>query len=415
MVRQIIGYFSFIAIAYFLSSEKTELIKKHWKPITFGIILQIFLVFLMTNVPVVIKGLESIANGVMKLRDATLEGTKFVFGYVGGGELPFDMKEGTSTFVFALQTLPTIILVSVLSAILTYLRIIPYLAKSIGYLFKKVFGVRNIIGMVSASKIFLGQFEAPLLIKNHLASISKSEMFVIMSLAFSTASASVMPIYASAISNICPDAMTHIVISSVIGIVSTLIICIIMMPSLGNSVDENVSIASENIYPDFMSAVSKGTSDGAFVWWAIVGSLIGMVALIALVNYMLEMLPNVAGSSLTLQKIFGVIMYPFAWLLGTPNADISAASEIIGTKFVLNEIIAFFDMAKSNMSKEGIITTIYAITNFGNFACIGMTVGGLSAMCPSRSDIPSLSVKSFIAGSLATGLTATLMSMSISW
>jgi CNT family concentrative nucleoside transporter len=411
MMRQIVGYFVCVAVAYLLSCEKANLIKKQWKCILFGVILQIALVFLMTNVPIIISGLECVADGVMKLKDAALEGTKFVFGYIGGGEIPFEVKEGSNIFVFAFQALPTVILVSILSAILTYLRVIPYIAKVIGYVFKKGFGVRSIIGMVSAAKIFLGQFEAPLLIKNHMASLSKAEMFLMMSFAFSTSSASVMPIYATALSEVCPEAMTHIVISSVIGVISTLIVCIIMMPSLNSISKDDGSVTSENLYPDFMTAISKGTSDGAFVWWAVVGSLIGMVALIALVNYILGMLPDVGGSAVTLQRIFGIVMYPFAWILGIPSADILPASEIIGTKFVLNEIIAFFDMAKSTMSKEGMITTIYAITNFGNFACIGMTIGGLVAMCPTRSDIPALGFQSFRAGTLATGLTATLMGL----
>jgi CNT family concentrative nucleoside transporter len=136
-----------------------------------------------------------------------------------------------------------------------------------------------------------------------------------------------------------------------------------------------------------------------------------MVSLISIVNYTLEALPDIGNAPITLQRIFGIIMYPFAWLLGIPEADIFKVSEIIGTKFVLNETIAYFDIVQAGISKESVLTTIYAITNFGNFACIGMTVGGLMAMCPTQKDIPSLGFRSFIAGTLATGLTATLMSV----
>ncbi len=410
MIRQLIGYFLFLATAYILSNRKDILLKKQWKYVVFGIILQICLVFIMTNVPVIINGIEAIANGVMKLRDATIEGTKFVFGYIGGGAIPFNIKDGTSAFIFAFQALPTIILVSAIIAILTYLRIIPYISRIIGPLFKKVFGISNPLGAVSFAKIFLGQFEAPILIKADLPKLSKAEIFTLISFAFSTTAASLMPIYATAISSVCPEAMEHIVMSSVIGVISTLIICKIIMPDEQTDVITDNTV-TENLYPDFMTAVSKGTSDGAFIWWVVVGSLIGIVALIALLNYLLNSLPNISGEPLTLQRIFGVIMYPFAWVLGISDTDIFKVSQIIGTKFVVNETVAFFDIVKTGMSKESIIATIYAITNFGNFACIGMTVGGLSALCPSRKDIPSLGFKAFIAGTIATGLTATLMRM----
>lgn len=408
IIRPLMGYCLFLGLAYILSNRKELLLKKQWKYVVFGIILQVCLVFAMTNIHLIINGIETMASGVMKLRDATIDGTKFVFGYVGGGDLPFELKEGASSFVFAFQAFPTIILVSVLTAILTYLNIIPYLSKAIGPLFKKVFGVSNSLGVVASAKIFLGQFEAPMLVKADLPTVSKSEMFTIMSFAFSTASASLMPVYATAISSICPNAMTHIIMSSVIGVISTLIICKIMMPEEYIELQPNSS-KKEDLYPDFMTAVSKGTSDGAFVWWAVIGTLIGIVALIALINYILGSFPNIFGEPLTLQRIFGAIMYPFAWILGISDSDIFKVSQIIGLKFVVNETVAFFDIVKTGMSQESVVSTIYAITNFGNFACIGMTMGGLSALCPSRKDIPSLGFISFIAGTLATGLTATLM------
>lgn len=406
MIRQLIGYFILLAMAYVLSDKKKLLLKHQWKYVVFGIVLQILLVFAMTNISVIINVMEIIANGVMKLRDATIEGTKFVFGYIGGADLPFDIKEGSNTFIVAFQALPTVILVSILSAILTYLNVIPFLSKIIGVSFKKIFGVSNSLGIVSAAKMFLGQFESYMLVKTTLPHFSKSEMFTILAFAFSTASASLMPIYAMAVSSICPDAITHIVISGVIGVISTLIICKIMMPEEENT--DYGLVQNNKPYSDFMTAVSKGTSDGAFVWWAIVGSLIGMVALIALINSILNIFPNVAGEPITLQRIVGVVMYPFAWILGVSDADIFKVAAIIGTKFVINETVAFFDIINTGMSRESIVSTIYAVTNFGNFACIGMTIGGLTVMCPDRKDIPSLGFKAFIAGTLATGLTATL-------
>lgn len=365
------------------------------------------------NLPACISVIEYVANGVMKLKDATIEGTKFVFGYVGGGDLPFELKENGSPFVFAFQVLPTVILVGTLSAILTYFKILPFLAKIIGFVFKFVFKIKSSIGMVAAAKIFVGQLEAPLLIKHKLQSLPKSDIFIILTLAFATTSAAVMPIYASALEGVCPNAMKHIIISTVLSVISVLIVSAIVMPSDKSEIEvSNLDgIKEKSQYGSFMGAMSKGLSDGLFVWWCIVGSLIGMIALITFSNYIFALLPDYAGAPITLQRIFGLFMYPFAWLMGIQSQDLTAVAQILGTKIALNETIAFFDLAKANISTESVMKTIYAINNFGNFACIGITVGGLSALAPGQKSITELAGKAFVAGFLATGLTATLMSV----
>jgi CNT family concentrative nucleoside transporter len=272
--------------------------------------------------------------------------------------------------------------------------------------------------MVAAARIFVGQLEAPLLIKHELDILKKSDVFVILALSFATASASVMPIYAGAVECICPDAMKHIIMSSVIGVISTLIVCTIMAPKFieeGDHVSQSLPVQTEKPFGSFMGALSKGLSDGCFVWWCIVGSMIGMVALIALINYILAAFPTIGGEALTLQSIFGVIMYPFAWLIGIQDSDLFAVSQILGTKLAINEIVAFFDLAKCGISQDSAIKSIYAITNFGNFSCIGVTIGGMAALAPAQKCIPSLIGKAFIAGLLATGLSATMVGLFLSF
>ena len=413
MLNEVIGYLTFLLAALFLCDEKDIKLSRNWKPVIYGIVFQVIVIFAMTNLPVVVFGLEKVAMGVMKLKDATIEGTKFVFGYIGGGEVPFEIKEGSSTFVFAFQALPTVIIVGALSAILTYLKILPYFAKIVGYVFKLVFNIRESIGMVSAAKIFVGQLEAPLLIKNQLDGLPKFEIFIIMALAFATTSASVMPIYAGALEPVCPEAMKHILVSTVLRVISVLIISSIIIPRDSSSNISPVENINHSPYPSFMGAMSKGLTDGIFVWWSIVGSLIGMVALITFVNYLFALLPDYAGAPITLQRIFGLVMYPIAWLIGIEPKDIATVSQILGTKLVLNETIAFFDLAKASISSESVVKTIYAINNFGNFACIGITVGGLTALAPNQKHIVGLAFKAFVAGFLASGLTATLVGLFI--
>lgn len=413
MLKPIVGYVLFLIATLWLCEDKNIKLNRNWKPVIYGILFQILVIFAFMNLPACISVIEYVANGVMKLKDATIEGTKFVFGYVGGGDLPFELKENGSPFVFAFQVLPTVILVGTLSAILTYFKILPFLAKIIGFVFKFVFKIKSSIGMVAAAKIFVGQLEAPLLIKHKLQSLPKSDIFIILTLAFATTSAAVMPIYASALEGVCPNAMKHIIISTVLSVISVLIVSAIVMPSDKSEIEvSNLDgIKEKSQYGSFMGAMSKGLSDGLFVWWCIVGSLIGMIALITFSNYIFALLPDYAGAPITLQRIFGLFMYPFAWLMGIQSQDLTAVAQILGTKIALNETIAFFDLAKANISTESVMKTIYAINNFGNFACIGITVGGLSALAPGQKSITELAGKAFVAGFLATGLTATLMSV----
>ena len=204
--------------------------------------------------------------------------------------------------------------------------------------------------------------------------------------------------------------MKHIILSTVLSVISVLIVCAIAMPKE----EEEIQIGEpqEQVqYTSFMGAMSKGISDGLFVWWCIIGSLSGMIALIALANYILALLPDYGGLPITLQRLFGLFMYPFAWLMGIESNDLTAVAQILGTKMALNETIAFFDLAKANISQISVIKTIYAINNFGNFACIGITVGGLAALAPNNRHVTALAGKAFIGGFLASGLTATLVSI----
>jgi CNT family concentrative nucleoside transporter len=421
MFVPLLGYFLILLVSFCVVGKDALRRDRDWKCLAWGISLQILVVWAMMNVSSVVSFFECVANGILVIRDATLEGTKFVFGFIGGEEPPFQILDGKSSFILAFQGLPTVILCGMLAAILTYLKVLPVLARIVGYPFRKIFKVKESIGMVAAARIFIGQLESPLLIKHELEFLKKSDIFIILTLAFATSSAAVMPLYASAIEAICPAAMKHIIMSSVISVISALIVCSIISPSFKE--DEDLSSTPANSVPDsltkpygsFMGALSKGLSDGCFVWWCIVGSMIGMVALIALVNHILDLLPNVYGNPLTLQSIFGFIMYPFAWLIGIQDADLFAVSQVLGTKLAVNEIVAYFDLAKSEVSQDSVIKAIYAITNFGNFSCIGVTVGGMAAIAPSQKCIPALIGKAFIAGLLATGLSASIVGVFLSF
>ena len=425
MIRNLIGYVLCIFLVFYIGMKKSESkqkyfddIKNNYKYILFGILLQVFMTFLLLKSQTAIDILSAISNFIFKIRDATLEGTKFVFGYLGGGEVPFEIKPGNSAFIFAFQALPTIILVGAISAILTYTKIIQFMSKILGAIFKYTFNIKESIGTVSIAKIFLGQIEAPLLIKDKLSSLKQFDTLIILSLAFSTSSASVMPIYADVLKNLCHNALNHLIISNVINVISTILVCKILMPCQNDDLQENnlnndilLVNNTKKPYKNLIDAVSNGISSSAVAWWCIVCALIGMVALVSFINYLLSLFPEINDEPLSLQRIVALIMYPITWLFDIKGNEIMQISQVLGTKMVVNETVAFFDLAKSNLSSDSIIKVIYAINNFGNFACIGITANGLLSLAPQQAYVTKTINTAFVCGFIATVLTTVLVSI----
>jgi CNT family concentrative nucleoside transporter len=418
VIKPLFGYLLILLLAFVISERGVAGQSRNWKSITLGIVAQILIAFAMINLPIIVSAVECLANGILKMMEATSEGAKFAFGYIGGGDLPFELKDGGSAFAFAFQTLPNVILSAALAAILTHLKILPFVTRLIGRVFKLIFGASEPLGLVAAAKMFLGQCEAPLLVRHELEFFSRSEIFTVLSLAFATASASIMPICALCVGDACPGAMRHIVTSSVIGVFSTMLICLIMMPGGADNPSHAVDsgdVKPSNQYGGFMDAVSSGISTGAYVWWSIVGSLVGTIALVAIVNKLLGLLPDFAGEPITLQRISGIFMYPFVWLLGLQDRDTLTIANVLGTKLASNEMIGYFDLAKSAVSSDSVMKTIYALTNFGNFAAVGITVGAMKAIVPSQSKvITDIVWRAFVAGFIAVWLSTYTMSVFLS-
>ena len=412
MIRAIAGYFVFLVASIFLAEKSSIKLNRNWKPVLFGILLQIMVAFALTNIPACISAIEWVARGVMKLKDATIEGTKFCFGYIGGGDLPFNVKENGKTFIFAFQALPSIILVSVLSAILMYFKILPFLSKVVGGVLKFVFNIKLYIGMFAITRIFIGPQENLFLIKNKLNNLTKSETFTILSLAFVTSSAGNMPVIANILSEVCPDALKHVITASILNIISVLILSRVAVPTEDSIVDERFDISEERKHTNLMGVISQGLSDGLNTWWRVVGSLIGVIALIYIINYTLALLPDyLSGGAITLQKLFGLVMYPFTWLMGIDAQNLYKVAQIIGTKIAVNETVAFSDLAKSSISQVDITKSIYAICNFGNFSTLGATISSMVALAPKNTWTSKVIGRAFICGFLATCLSTTLMSI----
>lgn len=406
----IFGIFVFLGIAWALSENRRGV---NLKFTLIGVLFQLILAIMITQLSFVRSAFEGLSHGVTALKLATLEGTKFVFGYLGGGSVPFEVlpNSGGSTFVFALQALPMIMVVSALSMLLFHWNVLPVIVKGFSFVLQKTMRIGGALGVVAASKVFLGNMDAPLLVRPYLKDFSRSELFTLLTCGMATTSATVMTLYTTILEHTISNPIAHILTASIISIPAAIIISRLMVPQEGKMTTGDLVVPYK--FSGWMDAVSRGTSDGLHIFLNIAAMLVVVLALVALVNTLLSQLPEVGGEILTLQRIFGIFMMPFTWLMGIPWSEALVAGKLLGTKTALNEVVAFLDLSKvpkADLSATSTLIMTYALCGFANFSAVGIVIGGMGAMVPERRDeIVNLALKSVLAGTLATCMSGALI------
>ena len=407
MLQAGLGIIIFLGLAWFISENRKQV---DYKFACLGIVIQICLAFLITKISVIQGCFLWLSEGIQKLKCATNEGTKFVFGYLGGGDVPFIVKEGGSPFIFAFQPLPMILVISSLSMLLFHWRILPVIVRGFSWALRKTLNMGGALGVCAAAKVFLGQTDAPLLIRPYLAKFSRSELFTVMTAGMATTSTTIMILYAQILEGTISNPISHILTSSIISIPAAISISRIMIPHIGNHTSGDLIIPYQ--FSGAMDAVSQGASDGMKLFLNIIAMLIVTLALVALVNYILGNFPSFNGEPLTLQGILGYVMAPVTWLMGIPWEEAKTAGNLLGTKTALNEVVAFIDLAnlKNSLSTHTNLIMTYALCGFANFSSIGIQIGSLGTMAPERrSEVISLGFRALIAGTLASCLSGTIM------
>ncbi|WP_069472368.1 NupC/NupG family nucleoside CNT transporter [Candidatus Marithrix sp. Canyon 246] len=404
ILQSIFGILSILLIAYLFSEAKKTIV---FKSILIAIAIHLILTIMFLNLPIFKDIFMMLNKLVLVLETATTAGTSFVFGYLGGGATPFEIKNENSMFILAFKALPIILIMSVISYLLYYYRILPFIVKIFSLLLEKTLKIRGAAGVSAAANAFVGMVEAPLLIKPYIKDMTRGELFSVMVAGMSTIAGSIMVLYATIIGSKIPDAMGHILTASVLNVISALIISMIMIPH--NSDKKQKKITFPKIADSPMDAIIKGTSDGVKLLVNIIAMLIVLIALVNLINQIIQ--------PLSLQYILGIIMAPLTFLIGIPVAEIMTAGSLMGTKIILNELIAYIDL--SNLPKDALqeksqIIMIYAMCGFANIGSLGIMVGGMTTMAPEkRSEIISLGIKSVFAGVLATCFTAAVVGLII--
>src|ERR1700757_820460 len=399
------GIVALLAIAWALAENRREVSARQ---AAIGLAVTFVTAIVLIKLPFVAAVFGAINDAVGAIAAASRAGTSFVFGYVGGGPLPFDLKVPGADFILAFQALPIVLVMSVLTTLLFYWRVLPPIVRGMAWLLERTLGVGGAVGLSTAANIFLGMVEAPLFIRPYLAELTRSELFLVMTGGMAGIAGTVLVLYATLLAPLIPDAAAHFVIASVLGAPVAILISLIMVPETSKQRTGALLVDPDTDVSSTMDAIVKGTTAGLELLLNIVAMLIVLVALVYLANAILGLLPEVGGSGISLQRMLGIIMAPVCWLMGLPWSQAVTAGSLMGTKTVLNELIAYVDLSKLGpdaLDARSRLIMLYAMCGFANFGSLGIMIGGLGTMAPERrEEINALGVKSIISGTLTTCL-----------
>jgi len=395
----IIGVFTLLGIAYLLSNNR-HLIDKNI--VFWGLGLQVSFAFIILKTPLG-KSLFSFLNIlIMKLISFSDAGSDFLFTSF----IP-DIGYHAALVNFAFRALPVIIFFSSLIAVTYYFGIIQFIIKKISFIMEKTMNTSGAETLSVSANIFVGQTEAPILIRPFINSMTKSELMTIMVGGFATAAGSVMALYVSWLHNI-PDIAGHLLAASVMSAPAALMIAKIIYPETEKPetiTSNNIIMKSEDT--NAMDAIGRGATDGLKLAANVAAMLIAFISIVAMINFILEF------ANTSLQEVLGIIFKPIAWTMGIPWAEAKIVGTLMGEKIVLTELIAFGDLTdyikNNSISERSSIIASYALCGFANFGSIGIQLGGIGSMAPNRrSDLSNLVVKAMIGGALASWTTASI-------
>ena len=406
--RSILGFLLLVAIAWCISENRRRF---PVRTVLAGLAIQIALAVALLKFPLFARLFVYLNRAVLALQEATREGTAFVFGYLGGGDPPFAVKDPQATFILAFQSLPLVLVISALSAVLFYWKILPRVVKGFSRLLEKSMRLGGAEGLGISANIFVGMVEAPLLIRPYVSRMSRSELFTLMSSGMATIAGTVMVVYASILTDVIPNVMGHILTASLLSAPAAIVISKVMIPETGRLTSAELTASQEA--SGAMDALTRGTLQGMELMLNIIAMIIVLVALVHLVNLGLGLLPGFQGDPLTLQRMLGWLLSPLVWVMGVPWSEAQQAGALLGTKTVLNEFIAYVEMSRMDpgaLSPRTLLIMSYALCGFANPGSLGIMIGGLGGIAPDRRDeIVSLGFRSIIAGTLATCMTGTVV------
>jgi CNT family concentrative nucleoside transporter len=411
-LQGLIGVALIVLLAWAFSENRKQL--PSWRWIGGAFLLQLALALLIVRVPVVWDAINVANHAVQAIEKATLVGSSYMFGYLGGAPLPFPVAEGSQPpLIIAFQILPLVIVFSAISALLWHWKILSWIVRGLSWALQRTLGVSGVVGLGGGANIFLGVVEAPLVLRAYFERMSRSELFMVMVLTMSTISGAILILYATTLSKTVPDAVGHMISASLISLPAAVLIARLMVPGDGKTATDPDDTSLK--YDSSIDAIIRGTMDGVQLFLAVIGVIIVVFALVALVDQMLSVLPMVGGEELTLRRMFGWLFAPLMWAIGVPWGEAPTAGALMGTKAILNEYVAYLDLAAlpaGELGPRSQLIVTYALCGVANLASIGLLVSTIGTLCPDRrGEAAALGVKSWIAGNLASAMTGAVIGL----
>ena len=416
--RGMAGIALLVLIAWALSENRSA--RPSWRWIAGALMLQAVLALLIVRVPFVWSAVTLANEAVAAIERATLDGSSYMFGYLGGGPLPFALREGADApVIIAFQILPLVIVFSALAALLWHWGVLRWLVRGLSFLLQRTLKVSGVVGLSGGANMFLGVVESPLVVRAYFARMSRADLFQVMVLAMATISGAILILYATTLSRTVPDAVGHMISASLISLPAALLVAKLMVPGKADDNPDDDSADEPGLkFESSIDAIIKGTMDGMQLFLAVIAVIIVVFALVSLADQLLALLPLVDGEALTLKRLFGWLFAPLMWLVGIPWAEAQSAGSLMGTKAILNEYVAYLELAalpEETFSPRSLLIVTYALCGVANLASIGLLVSTIGTLCPERrGEVAGLGVRSWIAGNMATAMTGAWIGL-ITW
>lgn len=423
LLRGILGIITVLAVAYALSYNRKRI---DWKLIGGGLFMQLIFALAVLYIPFIGTALELMGKAFIKLMDFTQAGVGFLLG-------PYATK--SNGFIFLIHSLPVVIFFSALVSLFYHWGIIQRVVGAFSWLLRKFMNISGAEGLVTSGNIFMGMTESPVLIKNYLPAMNRSEIFLVMVSGMGTIAGTVMATYIGMLSGGDPVARVlfakHLISASLMAAPGSIVLAKMLCPQTEPAVDHAASLEKKSAHPTALDALAAGTSTGIRLIVNIAAMLLVFIALVALANYILDGLigrytglndwivsiTDGKAQGLTFQFILGVILAPFMWLIGIPSSDIMLVGSLLGQKTILNEFVAYFQLqewkdADMFMYQKSILMSTYILCGFANISSIGILLGGMGVLAPEKKEIITrFGFPAMIAGALVSVLSATIIGM----
>jgi CNT family concentrative nucleoside transporter len=409
-LQSALGICVLIATAWVLSEDRRVF---NWRMVAGTLLLQAALALLLLKLPMIRDALFQLNGLTSALSTATGAGTSFIFGYIGGGPAPFTVTHPANMINLAFGILPLVMVIGALSAILWHWRILPIIVHGMAIVLRRSLGLGGAVGLSAAATVFLGNIEGQLVIRPYLARLTRTELFILMTVGLSVIAGTVFVLYATILRDVLPGALGHLLVASLMSLPAGVLMARTMVPG---PAETDLTERQESVhYRSTMDAMAQGTEDGLKIYLQILAMLIVTTSLMALANGILGHLPLIGGAPLTLERILGWLFAPFVWLLGVPWSQAGAAGGLMGIKVILTELVAYLRLAAlpaGSLDPRSTQILVYAMCGFANFASVGILIAGMSALIPERRDeVVSLALRALVAGTMASGLSGAVIGL----